>query len=200
MSLIHITEKHTGKMKGMQSISTSVLQNEHCLERIKNGDMVCSKCYSNKMMKMYRNMDQCFTENGEILSKKVIDPDYLPSLNVLYFRFEAFGDLINVTHVINYFNICKKNPHTNFALWTKNPFLIDKAIKEGNEKPGNLRIVYSSPLFDKVSEPNYDFIDKIFTVFHKGTDQPINCGGKKCMECKTCYEKNEVRYINELVK
>ena len=200
MGLIHVTKKHTGKMEGMQSISTSVRQNPYCQCRIKKGDTVCSKCYAETIMKMRPNVDSCMNKNGELLSSKVIDPDYLPKLNVLYFRFEAFGDLINATHVINYFNICKKNPETNFALWTKNPGLIDQAIKSGETKPDNLQIVYSSPKLDEIDEPKYDFIDKVFTVFHKDSDVEINCGKKKCMECKLCYKKNDVKYINERLK
>ena len=62
MELIHITKEHTGKMQGMQSISTSVMQNKHCQARIKNGDTICNKCYSARMMKMYKNMDKCFSD------------------------------------------------------------------------------------------------------------------------------------------
>ena len=200
MGLIHITTQHEGKMTGMQSISTSSRQNPYCQQRIKDGDSVCIKCYAERLMKMRPRIDTCMQRNGELLSSKVIDPDYLPEVNVLYFRFEAFGDLINVTHVINYFNICKKNPETHFALWTKNPGLIDQAIKSGEEKPKNLRIVYSSPKLNQVYEPQYDFIDKIFTVYTKDADVKINCGKKKCIDCKLCYKENKVRYINERVK
>lgn len=200
MGLIHVTKKHEGKMEGMQSISTSLRQNPYCQCRIKQGDTVCSKCYAETYMKMRPRIDTCMSRNGEYLTKKVIDTDYLPQLNTLYCRFESFGDLINVTHVINYFNICKKNPETHFALWTKNPGLIDQAIKAGEEKPKNLQIVYSSPKLNEVDDVKYDFVDKIFTVFTKDSDAKINCGKKKCIDCKLCYRKNNVKYINERLK
>jgi hypothetical protein len=51
----------------------------------------------------------------------------------------------------------------------------------------------------------YPFIDKVFNVF---TDEKeawnynleINCGTRKCLKCRICYEKNDITSINELVK
>jgi hypothetical protein len=109
--------------------------------------------------------------------------------------------------VINYFNIAKYNPHTHFALWTKNARFIKKAIEAGHEKPENLNIIYSS-LF--VNDPQdvakirriYPFIDKVFTVYDVETSAgvKINCGAKSCLKCRLCYEKNDIEIINETIK
>lgn len=200
MGLLHITEKMTGKMEGMMSLSTSCKTNPFCAKHAEVKGSICEKCYAQRQMKRYKNMAQCFERNAEILISSVIPMEYLPTLNVAFFRFESFGDLINTTQVINYFNICKKNPYTKFALWTKNPQLIKPVA---TEKPENLQIVLSSMLINKSAKSKYTFIDKVFTVYDQETIDKkninINCGAKKCLTCLKCYTKGETE-INEKLK
>lgn len=203
--MIELTIKHTGKMEGMTSLSTAVTCNKNCQERSKIKDSICSKCYAQRMSKMYKSLDNKLKANTEELTTRIIPAEELPLINALYFRFEAFGDLNNDIQVINYFNICKKNPGVHFALWTKNPWFIYEAIKAGNKKPKNLVIILSSPFINKVVEisDKYDFIDKVFTVYDKETSKTvnINCGSRKCLECGRCYKKTrQVEYINEILK
>ena len=174
------------------------------MQRSKMNGTVCQKCYAQNMMKMYKQLNPCMTNNGDILSSRILSEDELPMLNVAYFRFEAFGDLINETHVINYFNICKLNPDTHFGLWTKNPGLIQAAIDKGNSKPDNLQIVLSSPYINVKVKNKWIFVDKIFTVYDKqfiaDNNVDINCHGKKCLKCKLCYQNNGVIDIREQLK
>lgn len=203
---IHFTENMTGKMEGMQSLSTSCTVNPHCLERIKNNDLICAHCFAFAHFDIYKNNLPCFEKNAENLTAEIIPVDYWPILNCFWFRFESFGDLINTTQCINYFNLCLKNPRVNFALWTKNPWIIDEAINAGHKKPDNLIIVYSSPVLNKSVGAEiikkWSFIDKIFTVYDEDhvASVDINCGSKKCIECGLCYEKNETMFINEKLK
>lgn len=201
---VHYTVKHSGKMEGMQSLSTSCLCNKYCKNRSSNSELVCSHCYAQRQMKMYKNLNACLERNTKILTGRILKEAEIPMINASFFRFESFGDLINATQVINYFHICKKNKHVHFALWTKNPWIIEEAIESGEKKPSNLQIVYSSPCLNEVIEPVYDFIDKIFTVFDKNYikehNVDINCGAKSCLLCNKCYRKNNVRYINEKLK
>lgn len=201
---IHYTTKHTGKMDGMMSLSTSVLCNPYCQAYAKDPDRICSKCYAATQMKCYTSMQKCFEKNTEILTTKLLGEDEIPLINAAYFRFEAFGDIQNVTQVTNYFNICKRNPHVKFALWSKNPWIINDAINSGVDKPKNLQIVYSSPYINQYKNPGYSFVDKVFTVYDKkfaeqnGID--INCGARSCLACHKCYESNNVTEVNELLK
>lgn len=204
---LHFTMNHTGKMSGMYSLSTSCTCNEFCKKRSQNAGSVCSHCYAQRQMKMYKTLEKCLIRNTEILTRQIIDEKYLPLINALYFRFESFGDLNNTTQVINYFNICKKNPGVRFALWTKNLWLIEDVIKKGIKKPKNLNVVYSLPNLndqnDKIFEW-YPFVDKVFTVFDKKyikeNDIEINCGAESCLNCGKCYKKSKVKYINEKLK
>ena len=40
---VHYTVNHSGKMEGMQSLSTSCLCNEYCKNRLSNSELVCSQ-------------------------------------------------------------------------------------------------------------------------------------------------------------
>lgn len=201
MGLLHITEKMTGKMEGMMSLSTSCKTNPFCLKHQQIEGSICKKCYADRQMNMYTRMSPCLERNAEILTVDVIPMEYLPVINAAFFRFEAFGDIINSIQVENYFNICKKNPYTKFALWTKNPDLIAPVA---DKKPNNLIIVLSSLMLNKqVNKDKYPFVDKVFTVYdaktikEKGID--INCGAHKCIECLRCYTDGET-VINEKLK
>lgn len=131
---VHYTVKHSGKMEGMQSLSTSCLCNKYCKNRSINSDLVCSHCYAQRQMKMYKNLNACLERNTKILTGRILKEVEIPMINASFFRFESFGDLINVTQVINYFHICKKNKHVHFALWTKNPWIIEEALDASEKK------------------------------------------------------------------
>lgn len=213
-----ITEKMTGKMEYMQSLSTSIVggysekysveveDNTNCVNRINCKGLVCNKCYADAMRKRYSNLSKKLIDNTALLTLQVLPLEVLPYINSSLFRFEAFADLRTVEQVINYFNICNKNPETHFALWTKNPWIIEKAIEEGHEKPANIRIIYSSCKLNACEENIfnlYPFIDTVFTVYTAEYaiehDVKINCGDKKCIECKACYTSN-TRFVNEMLK
>ena len=74
---IKITQKHTGKMIGMQSLSTSCLLNKYCQERAKVAGSICSHCYAQRMMKQYGEKFQGCFEKNTIGLKELIDVKYL---------------------------------------------------------------------------------------------------------------------------
>ena len=204
ISGLHFTTQHSGKMSGMVSISTSVTTNERCAKNAQIKGSICEKCFAAKQMKVFPSMEKPMVENQRILTSEVLPLELLPTINSLYFRFEAFGDLNNAIQVKNYFNLCYKNPRVKFALWTKNPDYIAEAIRDGYEKPDNLNIVLSS-LFINKERPNvFPFVDKVFTVYdpeHIAAENiDINCGARNCFDCGLCYEKNGVTVINEKLK
>lgn len=202
---LHITTNHTGKMSGMYSLSTSCCNNKYCMEYAKDKNKICSKCYAQTQMKMYKALKSRLADNTELLTTELIDKAKLPLINALYFRFEAFGDLNNELQVINYFNICNKNKSVHFALWTKNPFIIQKVLDAGYKKPQNLIIILSSHFLNVVADKSkWDFVDKVFTVYTKDYiaehNVEINCGAKSCFKCHKCYKANGFEYISEVLK
>lgn len=203
-----ICANHSGKMRGIMSLSTSVLLNENCKKNASVNGSICAHCYACKLLKMRHALDEKLERNTELLTKDVLPVDVLPQINTLYFRFEAFGDLNNAIQVVNYFNICRKNKAVRFALWTKNPHIVEDAMKQYNiKKPSNLNIIYSSLFLNtpnKNIKKRFPFIDKIFTVYDKPTIKAeniqINCGGANCASCLICYKKNKIDIINEILK
>lgn len=208
---VHITTDHNDKMAGLASISTSPLCNALCKERTNNPNMVCAHCYSMTMNTRFKNLRKCLENNSNVLPEIEIPADDLPRLfsETGYFRFEAFGDLMNETQVKNYFAMAAANSHMACALWTKNPWFIENAMKKyGIEKPANLTIIGSSyyvnvPMVEFYKR--YDFIDYVFTVYDDKFIQEngieINCGGRSCAECGKCYTRSHSNYeINEKLK
>lgn len=198
--------RHTGKMTGMVSLSTSPRLNPWCKSRAKRGHGVCAHCYSQRSLNRYPQLVDKLERNTQILTTMIILKEELPKLNVSLFRLESFGDLVNEIQVINYFNLCNKNPQVKFALWTKNPWLIQHTL-EVMKKPKNLQIVYSMTALNSVARyedvhEQFPFVDKIFTVFDKehAKDVNINCGKKKCLECGLCYKNSKVKEIKEVLK
>ena len=208
---IHFTTKHTGKMTGFASLSTSPIANTFCQNRSKCKGTICEKCYAMKMSKQYSALDKVLIKNHSVLTSQIIPIEKMPILNYLIFRFEAFGDVQNEIQIINYFNLCKRNPNVQFTIWTKNLAIFSRLFKCGYNgikysKPKNLIIIVSSPLINKAIDIRaYSFADKVFTVYDKEYVKEqgikINCGAKSCMLCQKCYnKKDKTVYINELLK
>lgn len=202
---IHFTLKHTGKMSGMASLSTSVIENKRCQARAKVAGSICEKCFAANMFKRYgQGFTDCFAKNTEVLTSHVIPVREWPVLNCKVFRLESFGDIQNIIQVINYFNLCKANKGTTFALWTKNPDIIAAAITAGEIKPKNLIIIQSSSFINKAENKRYDFIDKVFTVYSKEyiseNNVNITCGARNCLECGRCYTRRTSDIVSEQLK
>ena len=199
---------HSGKMKGINSISTSCANNPNCIARRQNGESVCFKCYAATYMKMRSNLQRRLEYNAVMLSTKIIADEELPIIADSVFRFESFGDLYNAIHLQNYVNICKKNPNTNFALYTKNTWILDEVFNEiGIAKPDNLSIVVSSPLLNKpieLDKEKFWFVNHIFTVYDKNfiteNNVDINCGARNCFGCQICYHTDSEFYVSEKLK
>jgi hypothetical protein len=203
MDIIKVS-KMSGKLKDIPAINTNTVTNEYCI-KMKDTDSICGKCYSHKSLSGYRkNCQPAFQHNSDLLSKAELLPDFLPVINSAFFRFNGHGELINMVHLINIVNICKKNPQTSFALWTKRKNLINKLFKMSNEyhPPKNLILIYSNPKIDCVQTEPPKHFHKVFNNVSKPVYKSIeNCTGQKCIECLACYKKDSgVDVIVEKVK
>lgn len=200
--------KHTGKMKGIDSIGTSCANNPFCIKRRENGDSVCSHCYAATYMKMRKSLQKHLEDNAEILTTRLLTGSEVPVTNANIFRFESFGDLYNPTHLANYVMICERNPFTKFGLWTKNVWVLDELFnKNGVKKPDNLSIVVSSPMMNVQADLDmnkYWFTDHIFTVYDKKCIEEnnvnVNCGSRDCLGCQRCYHRDTEFYVREQLK
>lgn len=198
----------SGKLTGINSISTAVFMNCNCLLFSKIAGAICSKCYALKYTGFRSDLSRKLELNTVIYAGALLPLELLPVINARYFRFESFGDLINKTQQLNYFNIVKKNRLVCFAQWTKNPLITAAALRD-TVKPHNLQIIYSSKMINNAGNVEkirdiFPFIDKVFTVYDKQYIKDhninINCGGRSCMNCLNCYTAGGDTVINEKLK
>lgn len=204
-NVVYISDRMSGKMENIPAISSSCRVNPFCIARMKLGFAVCRECYAHATTGQYKDLEKRLEYNSAILSEMLIPLDKLPTFKttVEIVRFEAFGDLINVTHARNYLRIARKNPSVRFALWTKNTNFIKQAI-EMDGKPKNLNVIQSSLTVNKPDEIAGDYIDKRFTVYtaeyleEHGT--PSNCAGISCDSCRNCYLENNVAELLEILR
>lgn len=198
------------KLEGFKSLSTSPLLNPLCIGRHANKALICASCYSYTYNKMRKGLREKLARNTRILTESIIDFASIPILNDRFFRIESFGDLQNTTQAINYLNLIRKNPDTQFGWWTKNPNFIRMALKElGIEKPNNVQIILSAcglnveiPI--EIVKKRFPFIDKVFTVFDseyiKEHGVEINCGTRHCKDCLNCYTAGGNAQVREKKK
>lgn len=208
---ISFSTEMSGKMSGMVSLSTSP-HGERCKANAERYE-VCKHCYAKRCDAMYSALHKNLLQNLQILTTTEIAPDAWPRISYNAWRevrLESFGDVNNETQVVNYFNLCKANPKVQFTVWTKNIDLYYKAVRNGNAKPENLIIIFSSPMLNtEVWIPDYyaGIIDKVFTVYTaewliaNGKEPSfINCGARSCKACKKCYRNNGIVYVHEILK
>ena len=190
----------TGKLKGFQAINTNTLTNEFC-SKMRETDAICKACYSAKMLEGVRkNCAEPWQRNSDLLSSRVLETSELPIINAHSFRFHAHGELINSTHLTNYINIAKRNPHTTFALWTKR---INLVKEQAGDIPDNLIMIYSNPKTNVVMHRVPEHFDKVFNALERTAITAAgetDCTGQSCMDCMACYRKNEHTCIVEHIK
>ena len=192
--------KMTGKLKGLDAINTSPLDNDFCQAMAKNPDNICSKCYSIRMLNGFRkNCRPSWKGNGELLSSSGLTEKQLPNIKTELCRFSAHGEIINRTHALNLFEIARANPTVIFGFFTKRPLLVPT-----DETPENVVMIFSSTKVNEMADLPVGF-DKVFSVFTEDFAQKnnitINCGAKSCDTCRRCYNKsNGITFVNEIIK
>lgn len=203
--------KMTGKLQGVPALNTSPLDNPFCEKMAKNENTVCSHCYSQRMLRGIRkNCRPAWKANGTILSEEILTVEEIKSLKIEklaingIFRFSAHGELHNWKHAYNCIKITLLYPNVMFAIWTKRPELF-KLVFDTIEKPENLIVIYSNANLDApvplvAIQAIHPFVDKVFSVVSNGFPADINCGAKKCSDCKLCYSKDTTGNIIEKLK
>lgn len=199
-SPVIVSDNMSGKMEGIPSISTSVLDNPICQKRREQKNSICGKCFAASTAARYSSLAKNIKSNLELLTGEILPldmlPRFIPELAKIV-RFESFGDLANVNQAINYLNIARVNPDVRFAIWTKNIAILAKAV-EMTGKPENIRIIYSAPIINQAIEAEkvkrgFPCVDAVFTVYDKKNvtenNVDINCGAKSCITCRNCYDR-----------
>ena len=202
-----------GKVSGIFAVNTPCTYNEFCLMMQQIVGSVCEECFGKTQLAYKQTLEDHLIENWEILTKEILPLDELPIFPLQYGRIEMVGELGNMIHAINYYNIVRENPRTNFAWWSKRLDIMDELFST-REKPINLRFIASSPMLNTpINVGDRKYVDHVFTVytFDYAVEHNIhiNCGSRKCVmaskrnpACKNCYENNGHNefYVNEILK
>jgi hypothetical protein len=183
------------KMDQMVSINTDTYHNEFCQRMSKVKGSVCSVCYAMRLSRLYGKKSMApFERNGRLLNSDLEDWQ-LPRLNVAFCRLHSFGELESNKHFLNLVRICKTNPQTEFALWTKRPGLVDVQLT-----PSNLVLVHSTLMIDGRPVIPKGF-HKAFTVYTMESNVALNCWAKSCFSCLKCYRRDSGEvYIKEKLR
>jgi hypothetical protein len=188
----------SGKLAGLQAINTDTVSNLFCQKMNSTGNSICRFCYSmNALNKHRKNCRPSFMGNSELLSKSLLSKDQIPFINQSFFRFHGHGEIINMTHLWNFVQIARANPHCTFALWTKRKDFVRQMMTKQkytgipSGKPANMILIYSNPKLDCVQTEPPTFFDKVFNNVTKPIYRKMeNCTGQKCIECLACYSLN----------
>ena len=199
--ILNIYSTGSGKMQGIPSINSDTTENEFCIKMSssKKDNIICTKCYSMNMLKTFRkNAVPKFRKIGEVLSTTILPTEILPKAPNIINRLHSHGELINTTHLHNFFNIVEREPNKVFTLWTKRKNIVYKVLRE-RDKPKNLILIYSNPAIDCIIETPPKHFDKVFNNVSFKSDA-VNCEGK-CIDCLKCYTiTDKTKSIVEVAK
>jgi hypothetical protein len=201
---VHIT-KHEGKMSGIPSISTNPLSNTFCqtMHGSKNNGVICKQCYATNLVGFRKSLREHMENNSKILSESTLCMTTLPKYKTEIVRFNSFGEIINVNHLLNVFNICYNNPSTYHVIYTKRMNLFEQFA---HMKPENLKVIESNPLInDVITSPRSPAADIVFNVvtpeyLENHPEYTVNCM-QACNVCRLCYtRRTTTKFIVELIK
>lgn len=116
---------------------------------------------------------------------------------VPFFRWFDAGDIIDLQHLSDIYDICRKTPHINHWLPTKEW----QHKKQFVNKPENLTIRVSSPFKNKPFKPNQHQTHSVVLTkdefsLHKDNKEsgiyfcPSGSQGGQCQECRACWNEN----------
>lgn len=194
----------SGKMLGVLSLSTNCKYNARCIRNMAIKGSICEHCFARNTIEHYKKgLAKNTRKNLEVLTDTVIPVSEWPTFNAddlgNMIRVESFGDVQNAIQVLNYFNLALANPDCMVTAWTKNPDIYKTAIDMGHKMPANFILIQSALFVNKECKPAFPFIEKVFTVYDKAVNNGINCGERKCRNCKRCY-RHGADFVRELLK
>lgn len=203
-----------GKMKDILSLSTCCLLNPLCRARIEKKIGICAECFAEALLLARQGLTENTCYNYKVLSSVDLPAEIIPYIDAAECRLESYGDAGTVTHAKNYVKIAIYNPHCAVTVWTKNPALYHAAFQELGLTvcPNNFTVILSSQYMNTeiaIPEKYAYFIKKTFTVYTAEwlieNNKPacfINCGGRRCKDCKRCYvnANRSEKHIREILK
>jgi len=215
---------HSPKYKLSGFLSINVSPGQYCNKMMLNTNMICSQCYSKRILKHYPLAEKAYRFNTDVLSKRILSSyeckqieKHINGKRTLYgIRFNSIGELINDIHCENLQNIAYEiDPRIPITLWTKRPELLFSSIKTPLFKVVQSCLFLNRYILPRTCDDRiqhtfnvYDDREKMRTdimeMLDNFPDENIAYCHGKCKECMLCYSNidyNEKRYaIFELTK
>ena len=197
----------SGKLDGVPAVGSSQAESAGCQALAADPDKICSHCYAAALLALRAGLAKNLQRNGRILRAAEIPAMYWPDLLVNMARVESFSDCQSVTMATNYCHLADAQTG-RVGVWTKFPGWYDAAFKLRGGKPANMSIGISSAYLNQQAAALPAWADFVFTVYDLQTAAAdrvaITCGGRKCRECRVCYNADHTRggvtVVNELLK
>lgn len=212
LACLHVSESMTGKLEDVNAISTASSANPICQARSKDCDSICSHCFALLTLDRYNDLEQAAIVNLVILNAMVYSRAAWKTARIPasaagdIFRIEAFGDTASAIQAANYVIMAATHRHIKaFGIWSKNLGFWASAF-EALGKPRNIIFTASSPVMNTpatIPERFRWFLDHVFTVYTSdyaiAHDININCGDRKCANCRRCYKRTTETAVSEIV-
>jgi len=197
---IHISIM-SGKLFGVNAISTTCVVNAECLRAMNDPTSPCFNCFAAKTAAQYNALREHLENNYRVLNGRELTDDECNALCAALAkskgksgraRIEPFGDVGSVQHARNYIKIIRAGAAYGlyFGAWTKLPHIWNAAFAIDG-KPENMTFMYSAPALNQTEAPVaecYSWIDNVFMVAEKAayeqTAQALLDAGKILHRCK----------------
>lgn len=180
--------KHSGKMLGFYSLSTSAKNNPFCQNRLYP---VCTKCYAHAYEGFRPTLEKHLIQNFDLLQTTLTDEQLkVPSKVGPHLRLHSFGELGGPVHARNFSRLAQLNPTVQMTLWTKRPELF-----KGLDIPDNLSIIWSLGKLNLDETEAFSLLRLMIHVYPRikagyyvGTKQAgFDPCGTRCSDCMRCY-------------
>lgn len=160
----------------------------------------CAKdCYATKGRFRFKNVQDCLMQNYlEYVAHPVTYFDEIEReirggvMSYNFFRWHSSGDIVDRRYFDGMIRVAKDLTNTKFLAFTKQFEIVNSYIKEGNEIPENLKIVFSA-WGNELRVDNPYHLPIAYVRFGDGSkDKHIPAAAKECSgnctRCLGCWE------------
>lgn len=170
--------KGNSKMGLIQSVSLPPVITCAC------GCTCASKCYANKLCRIYPSVRKAYNNNLEVLQNDPVE--YFNQVKKAcagqrFFRWHVSGDIPNMSYFENMVRLAKELPHTTFLCFTKKYDLVNWYLRF-DVIPDNLKVIFSEWHGMIMENPHNMPTSRVIFKGETEPDDAFICPGN-CLEC-----------------
>lgn len=175
------------------------LPTKYCLTGGKLSDVpgsVCYKCYAGRGNYLYSNVQDALERRYNSLT----NPMWIEAMTMAithnegsgYFRWHDSGDLLGVWHLCLIAEVCKRTPHIQHWLPTREYAIVRQYLVH-HPLPDNLTVRLSAYMVDGPAPSAYAYEMGVVTSTVTKSGEftcPASTQGNKCLACRNCWNKS----------